>query len=110
MSDPISERARKLYGRRLRRRDRRVLLVLLTGAEELSIYSVSIVAKVNSGTTNVILARLENIGWVDAEWEEGAYAGRPRRKFYHLTKFGHVQAMGILGLRYPMTLRAVPDE
>ncbi|MGH3897746.1 MAG: PadR family transcriptional regulator [Pseudonocardiaceae bacterium] len=44
-----------------------------------------------SGTIYPILARLEQVGWVDSAWEDPAAheaARRPRRRFYRLTPDG----------------------
>ena len=43
-----------------------------------------------SGTIHPILARLEHLGWVESRWEDiDAHAeGRPRRRYYRLTKEG----------------------
>jgi PadR family transcriptional regulator PadR len=44
-----------------------------------------------SGTIHPILARLENLGWLESRWEDQATArqeGRPRRRYYQLTSDG----------------------
>jgi PadR family transcriptional regulator PadR len=44
-----------------------------------------------SGTIYPILARLERIGWVDSGWEDPdahIAEGRPRRRYYRLTREG----------------------
>lgn len=43
-----------------------------------------------SGTIHPIMARLERLGWVDSQWEEADphEQGRPRRRYYALTKDG----------------------
>jgi DNA-binding PadR family transcriptional regulator len=78
------------------RRDRRVLLVLLTGAGNLSGYPISRAAQVGSGQVYVSLARLEREGWVDSDWGDGP-PGR-RRRYYRLTPTGRVRALASLGL------------
>jgi DNA-binding PadR family transcriptional regulator len=47
-----------------------------------------------SGTIHPILARLEGCGWLESWWEDlGQEAvGRPRRRFYRLTRDGAVSA------------------
>jgi len=48
-----------------------------------------------SGTVYPILARLEGLGWLESEWEEPDVhvpAGRPRRRYYQLTRDGAAQA------------------
>jgi PadR family transcriptional regulator PadR len=44
-----------------------------------------------SGTIYPIMARLERIGWVESDWEDpNAHIaeGRPRRRYYRLTREG----------------------
>lgn len=44
-----------------------------------------------SGTIYPILARLERIGWVESDWEDPdahIAEGRPRRRYYQLTREG----------------------
>ena len=44
-----------------------------------------------SGTIYPILARLERIGWMESDWEDpNAHIaeGRPRRRYYRLTRDG----------------------
>jgi PadR family transcriptional regulator, regulatory protein PadR len=43
-----------------------------------------------SGTIHPILARLERLGWAESQWEETDphEQGRPRRRYYALTKDG----------------------
>ena len=44
-----------------------------------------------SGTIYPILARLERIGWVESDWEDPEAhiaEGRPRRRYYRLTREG----------------------
>jgi len=44
-----------------------------------------------SGTIYPILARLERIGWVESDWEDPeahVAEGRPRRRYYRLTREG----------------------
>jgi PadR family transcriptional regulator, regulatory protein PadR len=44
-----------------------------------------------SGTIYPILARLEQCGWVESNWEDPAEhvaEGRPRRRYYQLTRDG----------------------
>jgi PadR family transcriptional regulator PadR len=46
--------------------------------------------KLASGTLYPILARLEQAGWLESEWEAGDphRLGRPRRRFYQVTGIG----------------------
>jgi DNA-binding PadR family transcriptional regulator len=44
-----------------------------------------------SGTIYPILARLERLGWVESDWEDPdahIAEGRPRRRYYRLTREG----------------------
>ena len=77
------------------RRERRVLLALLTGASNLSGYPLARAAQVSYGYVYVALARLERFGWVTGEWGVGP---SPRRRFYQLTPMGRERAMLRLGL------------
>lgn len=79
------------------RRDRRVLLVLLTGASNLSGYPLSRAAQVGSGSVYITLAKLERQEWVEGEWGEYTPNGG-RRRYYHLTPYGRIRALRALGL------------
>lgn len=65
-----------------------------------------------TGTLHPILARLQGAGWLTSAWEDPADhedQGRPRRRYYRLTKDGEVAARravavanssaGVAGLR-----------
>jgi DNA-binding PadR family transcriptional regulator len=93
--------ARPLYNRRAPRRARRVLLVLLSGAGNLSGFVISQAAQTGAGTVYPVLARLEREGWVTSDWESPEPADRPRRRFYKLSEEGRVQAMRLLRLEAP---------
>jgi PadR family transcriptional regulator, regulatory protein PadR len=44
-----------------------------------------------SGTIYPIMARLEQVGWVESDWEDPeahVAEGRPRRRYYRLTRDG----------------------
>jgi len=44
-----------------------------------------------SGTIYPIMARLEHVGWVESDWEDPdahIAEGRPRRRYYRLTRDG----------------------
>jgi PadR family transcriptional regulator len=48
-----------------------------------------------SGTIHPILARLEGWGWLESHWEDAETAlaeGRPRRRYYRLSKDGAERA------------------
>jgi DNA-binding PadR family transcriptional regulator len=55
-----------------------------------------------SGTVHPILARLESAGWLESAWEEidPRVAGRPARRYYHLTGDGVGQAREALARAY----------
>ncbi|MGR6922617.1 PadR family transcriptional regulator [[Actinomadura] parvosata] len=78
---------------------RRVLTVLLAGADRLTGLVISRLAGVGSGGVYVCLDRLETAGWVVGEWERPEPDGRPRRRFYRLTPHGRARALELLGLR-----------
>lgn len=54
--------------------------------------------RVGSGTLYPMLARLENAGWLESEWEliDPSTAGRPRRRFYKLSGVGFRNAYSAL--------------
>src|ERR1017187_9682168 len=52
-------------------------------------------ASLETGTLYPVMARLEGVGWVESSWEDPAVSisdGRPRRRYYQLTKDGAEQA------------------
>jgi PadR family transcriptional regulator, regulatory protein PadR len=51
-----------------------------------------------SGTIHPILARLEHLGWAESRWEEidTREEGRPKRRYYQLTKDGAEHARNAL--------------
>jgi PadR family transcriptional regulator len=56
-----------------------------------------------SGTVYPIIARLEQVGWLESEWEapdEHIAAGRPRRRYYRLTEDGAERGRGALAKAY----------
>jgi PadR family transcriptional regulator PadR len=86
---------------RLTRRNRRILLVLLSGATNLSGYPICRAAGVRSGTAYLLLARLETAGWVASEWGPVFSDEGMRRRFYRLSPYGSQQAYELLGLEAP---------
>jgi PadR family transcriptional regulator PadR len=69
----------------------RVLIAFMSAPQdELSGAEIGRAANVASGTLYPILARFEQAGWAESRWEDGDphSLGRPRRRFYHLTKLG----------------------
>ena len=64
-----------------------------------------------SGTIYPILARLERAGWLDSAWEDPSVheeAGRPRRRFYRITRDGAEQAREALARAYRSRKQPLP--
>jgi PadR family transcriptional regulator PadR len=56
-----------------------------------------------SGTIYPIVARLEQIGWVESKWEDPTRhitQGRPRRRYYRFTEDGAERARDALARAY----------
>jgi len=54
-----------------------------------------------------VLDRLEDMGWIDGQWEDRhPEPSKPRRRFYRLTPTGATGAQQILRERRPQALRA----
>ena len=56
---------------------------------------ISKLAGLETGTLYPVMARLEGVGWVESSWEDPDLSvsdGRPRRRYYQLTKDGAEQA------------------
>jgi DNA-binding PadR family transcriptional regulator len=55
--------------------------------------------KIASGSLYPILARLEKAGWLTSRWEDldPSEAGRPRKRLYHITALGRVNAVDAFG-------------
>jgi len=85
------------YKRRVPRRDRRVMLALLSDAANLGGYAIMNAARI--GTPYLALARMERLGWVTREREYPEPANRPPRTFYRLTAEGRANVMRLLGLQ-----------
>lgn len=83
------------------RRERRILLVLLTGADELSIWPIARTARVRTWRVTVTLALLEKVSAVTSEWGVPRRAGGPRPRYYRLTPAGRRWAYEELGLTPP---------
>ena len=74
----------------------RVLSVLLTepGRPRYGL-DISKHADLETGTLYPIMARLERVRWVESSWEDPDLSitdGRPRRRYYQLTRDGAEQA------------------
>ena len=68
---------------------RRILAALLEGGASWSHgYELARIAGVKSGTLYPLLIRLEEQGYLEAEWQQPAERGRPARHAYRLTPSG----------------------
>ena len=52
-------------------------------------YELATLTGIKSGTLYPLLIRLEGQGYLEAEWQPSAAAGRPPRHAYRLTVAGH---------------------
>ena len=86
------------YRRHVPRRDRRVMLALLSDAANLGEYTICHAAGIGAGSAYPVLARLEGLGWTERERETPAPENRPPRTFYRLTPEGRTRVMELLGL------------
>jgi PadR family transcriptional regulator PadR len=60
-------------------------------------FAVAKAAARPTGSVYPILARLEQAGWLESDWEtENPEVGRPRRRFYRLTGDGASNARSLL--------------
>jgi DNA-binding PadR family transcriptional regulator len=78
----------------------RVLDVLLAAPrDELSGTDVRRATDLASGTLYPILARLEDVGWLESRWENAdpSEVGRPRRRYYRVTAVGAEKALKAFG-------------
>ena len=55
-----------------------------------------------SGTLYPILARLDELGWLESEWEAAAQPGRPPRRRYRFTSDGRAGAREMTARSAPM--------
>ena len=81
------------------------VLGALLGAED-EVFGLEIVrtSGLGPGTIYPVLQRLLSAGWITARWEnpEDAHeAGRPPRRYYHLTALGQSRAVHALGSSAP---------
>jgi PadR family transcriptional regulator, regulatory protein PadR len=64
-----------------------------------------------SGTVYPIIARLEQAGWLESWWEDPdlhATEGRPRRRYYRLSRDGAETARLVLARSYRSRAGAIP--
>jgi PadR family transcriptional regulator PadR len=86
-----------------------VLVLRVLMAETEPIWGLAVVKQTGkpTGTVYPILTRLEQSGWLHAEWEpEGTRPG-PRRRLYRLTVEGEREAERVVGV-YEAKLAARP--
>jgi PadR family transcriptional regulator PadR len=80
-----------------------VLQALLADpATELYGFEIAGIAGLATGTVHPILARLENVKWLESRWEDinPSIEGRPARRYYKLTAEGAEQAQTALARAY----------
>ena len=80
---------------------RRVLLMLLTGADNIGGTTIMDAAGLSSGTVYPVLGRLSQLGWIGHVKEAAPYKDLPPRRFYSLTPFGRTGAISLLKLEMP---------
>ncbi|GAA1277927.1 PadR family transcriptional regulator [Saccharothrix xinjiangensis] len=78
-----------------------LVLRLLLDAPEQEAYGLDVIkgTELPPGTVYPLLQRLEQAGWVTARWEEDPSderRGRPRRRYYRLTRDGAARATNAL--------------
>jgi len=68
--------------------------------------------KLASGTAYPIMLRLERHGLLTSHWEEGAPAelGRPRRRYYSITRYGAAAARQALAELTLPNVQLSPEE
>ncbi|GAA1606835.1 hypothetical protein GCM10009804_73530 [Kribbella hippodromi] len=70
----------------------KVLQVFIAAGPDEHLYGLALSEHtgLKSGTLYPVLARLERASWITSDWEEvdPREAGRPRRRYYHLTGLG----------------------
>ncbi len=78
----------------------RVLEVLVSGGDS-STWGLEIARLTNlkSGTVYPILERLEELGWVNSEWESNSERTGPRRRLYRLANEALLAANALLAQR-----------
>ena len=68
-------------------------------------YDLMKVAGLSSGTLYPHLARLTEDGWLESQWQESEFPGRPPRQLYRMTATGRVQARQALERAHAAWLR-----
>jgi PadR family transcriptional regulator, regulatory protein PadR len=92
-----------------------LVLRALVDAADREVYGLEIcrLAELPTGTVHPILARLEKLGWVTSRWEniDTHEEGRPRRRYYQLSREGLQDAHNALArvhLPTPLRVRLRP--
>jgi len=88
-----------------------LVLRTLIDAADREVYGLEVcqLAELPTGTVHPILARLERLGWAVSRWEEIDIheEGRPRRRYYRLSREGLQEAQNALArVHTPSTLVA----
>jgi PadR family transcriptional regulator PadR len=88
-----------------------LVLRALVDASDREVYGLEIcrLAELPTGTVHPILARLEKLGWVTSRWEDidTHEEGRPRRRYYQLSREGLQDAQNALArVHMPRSLHA----
>lgn len=73
------------------------LVVFFLLVQEEKTWGLEIARKtgLSTGTAYPLLARLENLGWVQSQWEADQHRVGPRRKYYSLTFEGIMAAKAL---------------
>jgi PadR family transcriptional regulator, regulatory protein PadR len=93
---------------RLTQQTLKVLGALMSDqVRELSGADIAKVSQLSSGTLYPILYRLEEFGWLDSRWEIGdpTTLGRPRRRYYRITKEGAKRVREVVRALTPSAVR-----
>lgn len=79
-----------------------VAQVLLETDRELHGFAIAQSAGKPTGSVYPILARMEEAGWLESHWEtEHPQQGKPRRRFYSLSKTGRTSVRRVMTERRP---------
>ena len=72
-------------------------LYLTTPRADRSGADISKATGIGAGTLYPLLARLEEAGWMESDWEavDPSEVGRPRKRYYHLTGLGQTRARAL---------------
>jgi PadR family transcriptional regulator, regulatory protein PadR len=83
-----------------------VFISALSSGDALHGWAIMKATKRSGPTVYGVLDRLEDMGWIDGEWEtQNPDPNKPRRRFYRLTPTGQACAAELLSERRPQSLR-----